>query len=156
MLSRLLASIDVVSGLLLGCVVALTFCEAALRYLFGVQIPDAYSLSGYAQGVAIFWGIASATYAGRHINVDILWDASSPKNRVRIDVFAALVCGVILAVTTYMLVLKVLRSRASYEVTNELQVSVWLFLAAATAGIAFASFVAFVRAYRLARGTLND
>lgn len=155
MLTRFLSAIDVVSGLLLGCVVALTFLEASLRYLFGVQIPDAYTLSGYAQGVAIFWGIASATYAGRHINVDILWDAANAVNRLRIDVFAAVVSGLFLGTMAYMLVLKVMRSRASFEVTNELQVAVWLFLAAATAGIAFASLVAFVRVYRLLRGTLK-
>ena len=155
MLSRFLSAIDVVSGLLLGCVVALNFIEASLRYLFGVQVPDAYSLSGYAQGVAIFWGIASATYAGRHINVDILWDAANALNRLRIDVFAAVVSGLFLGTMAYMLTLKVLRSRASFEVTNELQLSVWLFLAAAAAGAAFASIVAFVRAYRLVRGTLT-
>lgn len=155
MLSRLLAAIDVVSGLLLGCVVVLTFLEASLRYLFGVQIPDAYSLSGYAQGMAIFWGIASATYAGRHINVDVLWDAASKANRLRIDVFAAIVSGLFLTVTAYMLFLKVMRSRASFEVTNELQVEVWLFLAVAAAGIVFAAFVAFVRAYRLINGTIK-
>lgn len=155
MLSRFLSAIDLVAGLLLGGVVALTFLEAALRYLFNVQVPDAYSLSGYAQGVAIFWGIASATYAGRHINVDVLWDACSARNRLRIDVFAATVSGLFLAVTSYMLYLKVLRSRASYEVTNELQIAVWLFLAAAAAGIVFAAIVAFVRAARLVNGTLK-
>lgn len=155
MLSRFLTAIDVISGVLLGFVVALTFFEASLRYLFGVQIPDAYTLSGYAQGVAIFWGIASATYAGRHINVDIVWDSASPANRLRIDVFAALVSGLFLGVAAYMLILKVMRSHASYEVTNELQIPVWLFLAAAAAGLTFAAIVAFVRAYRLVRGTLK-
>jgi len=155
MLSRFLSAIDVIAGLLLGSVVAITFIEATLRYLFNKQVPDAYSLSGYAQGVAIFWGIASATYAGRHINVDVLWSVCSPKNRLRIDVFASVVTGLFLFVTAYMLYLKVLRSRASYEVTNELQVEVWLFLAAAAAGIVFAAIVAFVRAVRLINGTIK-
>lgn len=155
MLSRFLSAVDVVSGLLLGSVVLLTFLEATLRYLFNVQIPDAYSLSGYAQGVAIFWGIASATYVGRHITVDILWDAAGPANKRRIDIIAAVISGVFLLAMAVMLVQKVARSRASYEVTNELQIDVWLFLAVAAAGIVLAGILAFVRAARLARGTLQ-
>lgn len=157
MISRFIALIDLLAGILLGSVVLLTFFEAGLRYLFNTQIPDAYSFSGYAQGVAIFWGIASATYAGRHICIDILWDAFDRAGKLRIDIAAALVSGVYLVVLSWMTIEKVMRSKSSFEVTNELRVPVWLFLAVGAAGIVCAAVLAFVRAWRLARGThTND
>lgn len=156
MMSRFIALIDLLAGLLLGSVILLTFFEAVLRYLFNTQIPDAYSFSGYAQGVAIFWGIASATYAGRHICVDILWDAAGRAGRLRIDIAAALISGVYLVVLSWMTIEKVIRSKNSFEVTNELRFSVWIFLAVGAAGIVCAAILAFVRAWRLARGTQTN
>lgn len=156
MISRFIATIDLLAGILLGCVVLLTFFEATLRYLFNTQIPDAYSFSGYAQGVAIFWGIASATYAGRHICVDILWDTLDRVGKLRIDIASAVVSGLFLVVLSWMTIQKVLRSKESFEVTNELRVSVWIFLAIGAAGIICAAILAFLRAWRLARGTYNS
>ena len=153
MMSRFIALIDLLAGILLGCVVLLTFFEAALRYLFNTQIPDAYSFSGYAQGVAIFWGIASATYAGRHICVDIVWDLVGRVGKLRIDIVSALITGLFLIALSWMTIQKVLRSKNSFEVTNELQAPVWIFLAIGACGIICACLLAFVRAWRLARGT---
>lgn len=154
-MSRFIRIIDLLAGVLLGLVVLLTFFEAALRYLFNVQIPDAYTLSGYAQGVAIFWGIASATYAGRHICVDILWEALGRVGKRGLDIISALICGGFLGVMAWMAVRKTMRSRLSFEVTNELQFPVWIFIAIGTTGLICACLFAFLRAADLARGKFS-
>lgn len=156
MMSRLIVLIDLLAGLLLGCVVLLTFFEAVLRYLFNTQIPDAYSFSGYVQGVAIFWGIASTTYAGRHICIDIVWDKLDRVGRLRLDILSTLISGLFLFVLAWMSIQKVLRSKSSFEVTNELQAPVWIFIAIGACGIVCACLLAFMRTWRLARGTLSQ
>jgi TRAP-type C4-dicarboxylate transport system permease small subunit len=150
-MNRIASFIDVVAGFLLGLVVVLTVLEAGLRYLFAIQVPDAYSLAGHAQGIAIMWGIASATYAGRHITVDLLYDALPSRGRNRINIVAALVSAGFLATVAWMFWRKVERASNSFEVTNDLRLSVWIFLAVAAAGITVAVGMALLRAWQLWR-----
>ena len=49
-------------------------CEAVLRYGFNTHIPDGFVIGQTMQGIAICWGIATATYADRQITVDILYE----------------------------------------------------------------------------------
>ena len=101
-------------------------------------------------------GIASATYAGRHICVDILWDMVGRAGKLGIDIVSAVISGLFLIALAGMTIRKVLRSRASFEVTNEMQIPIWIFLAIGAAGIVCACILAVVRAWRLARGTLTQ
>ena len=153
---RVASAIDIVAGLLLGLVVALTVLEAGLRYLFSVQVPDAYSLAGHAQGIASMWGIASATYAGRHITVVLLHDALPRPGQRALNILAALVSAGFLLAMAWMAWKKVGRSERSFEVTNDLRLSVYVFLAIGAAGLSVAVFMALLRAWRLWRGTMTN
>jgi TRAP-type C4-dicarboxylate transport system permease small subunit len=155
-MARVAALIDVVAGLLLGLVVVLTVLEAGLRYLFAIQIPDAYSLAGHAQGIAIMWGIASAAYAGRHITVDLLHDALPARVRHQMNILATVISAGFLATMAWMFWLKVERSSNSYEVTSDLRLSVWIFLAFGAAGITVAAGLALLRAWRLSRDGIAE
>jgi len=145
-------AVDLVSGFLLAAIALVTFAEATLRYLFAVQIPDAYTLAGYAQAIAIFWGISSATLAGRHITVDLVWELAGRLGRRAIDVFAALASTLFLGAFTWMLLKKVVRSRNGFEITSVLHWPIWPFIAIASVGIALACFFAFLRALEALRG----
>ncbi len=149
-------AVDLISGFLLAVIALTTFGEAALRYLFAVQIPDAYTLSGYAQAIAIFWGVCSATYAGRHITVDLLWESAGGRGRRAIDIFATLCSAAFLGALTWMLVAKVVRARGSFEITSVLHWPIWPFIAIAALGIAFATVLALTRVYHLTRGSAGD
>ena len=144
-------AVDLISGFLLAAIALITFCEATLRYLFGAQIPDAYTLAGYAQAIAIFWGISSATYAGRHITVDLLWEFAQERIRRAIDVFAMLCSALFLGALTWMLIVKVRRSHDGFEITSVLHWPLWPFIAVASLGIAAAFVLALVRAVEIAR-----
>lgn len=144
-------AVDLISGFLLGAIALITFCEATLRYVFATQIPDAYTLAGYAQAIAIFWGISSATYAGRHITVDLLWEFARARTRRAIDVFALLCSALFLGALVWMLVVKVQRSRDGFEITSVLHWPLWPFIAVASLGIAAAFVLALVRAVEIAR-----
>ena len=144
-------AVDLISGLLLALIALTTFGEATLRYLFAIQIPDAYTLSGYAQAIAIFWGICSATYAGRHITVDILWEFLGRNGRRLLDLVATFFSALFLGAMTWMLLAKVQRAHGSFEITSVLHWPIWPFIAAAAAGIAVAFVLALVRLVDIAR-----
>ncbi len=150
-MSLVTRAVDLIAGFLLALIALTTFGEATLRYLFAVQIPDAYTLAGYAQVIAIFWGICSATYAGRHITVDLLWEVAGRTGRRALDVLAALVSAVFLGALTWMLFAKVRRAHDSFEITSVLHWPIWPFIAIAAIGIAAAFLLALLRAYELTR-----
>lgn len=144
-------AVDLISGFLLAAIALITFCEATLRYLFAAQIPDAYTLAGYVQAIAIFWGISSATYAGRHITVDLLWEFARARTRRAIDVFALLCSALFLGALAWMLIVKVQRSHDGFEITSVLHWPLWPFIAVASLGIAAAFVLALVRAVEIVR-----
>src|SRR5215470_16300252 len=76
------------AGYFVGVLAIITFAEAVLRYGFQKHIPDGFIIGQTLQGIAICWGISTATYADRHIRVDILYEAVSSPIRRAFDVIA--------------------------------------------------------------------
>jgi len=150
-IDRLIAAIDQAAGVFLALVAALTFLVAVLRYIFSTTLPDWFNLACMMQGIAIFWGIASTTYDGRHICVDGLWEMAGPRARRAIDAFADVVTFGALATLGWMLVLKVMATEASNELSADLGVPLWPFQAIAAAGILASVLLAAVRAIRTLR-----
>ena len=62
-----------------GIVAANIFISVLLRYLFSIQIPDAYDFGRLLLGILIFWGIAATSYRGTHITVDLVWSNVGPR-----------------------------------------------------------------------------
>lgn len=156
LIKKFVSTVEVVAALLLALVVLVTIAEAVLRYVLDVSIPDAFTFSGYAQAIAIAWGIGSATYTNRQINVDIIWDALGTDGRRRMDILASTCSTVLLGLMAWMLVRRTARAHDSFEVTNDLQWPVWWFLAAAAAGLIVASAFAALRVVHLIRRTPVD
>lgn len=155
-MKKFVFSVEVVAALLLSLVVLVTIAEAALRYAFDMSIPDAYTLTGYAQGIAIAWGIGSATYTNRQINVDVVWEALGTEGQRRLDLFATGCSAVLLALMAWMLAHRTLRAKAAFEMTNDLQWPVWMLLAPAAVGLVLAFIFALLRLVNLVRRTPVD
>ena len=64
---RLLSATETLAALSLLLIALLTAGNVALRYAFSMQIPDWFDGTQMLQGIAMFWGIALATYYGTHI-----------------------------------------------------------------------------------------
>ena len=148
-MNRLAHAIEQCAGLLLGAVALLTVVEVVLRQLIGLQVPDAYTLAGYFQGIAIFWGIALAILAGRHITVDALWTACGPRMRVAIDILATLLSTLALTALTFMMARKVISTYHSGETTYELGLLIWPLLLGATVGAGLGVLFGLIRLRRL-------
>jgi TRAP-type transport system small permease protein len=149
-MDRVIAGIEGAAAAFIGIVAADVFVSVALRYAFGVSIPDSYDFGRLLLGILIFWGIAATSYRGAHITVDLLWSACGPKAQRGIDIFATLV--LVVAVHSLMLFEKVNATYRDHVLTYDLHLPTWPFFAVAWAGDLAAVVLIAVRAYRFAAG----
>lgn len=148
-MQRLVDGVERVAALFLAVIVLLTVSTVVLRSTISWQIPDWFQFACIAQAIAIFWGLASATYRNNHIMVDVLWEWLGPVGRRRLDIFAGLVCLAFLAVLTWMLVSKVGSAQRLNDQTTDLRLPVWPFYLVAMLGVAMATLLSVLRLYLL-------
>jgi TRAP-type C4-dicarboxylate transport system permease small subunit len=145
---RFIDGIEMTAAGFLAAVTFLIFVSVFLRYIFIWSIPDSYDLSSLGLGILIFWGIASASYRGEHITVDLLHTVLSPRLRRAVDAFADVVTLGCLVIFTWMVAIKVLNTRADGVATFDLRQPVWIYYFIAWIGLAAAILLMVVRAAR--------
>lgn len=146
---RFIDGIEMTAAVFLAAVTALTFISVLLRYVFSWSIPDSYDLSSLGLGILIFWGIASASYRGEHITVDLLHGFVPPSVKRAIDSFAAIVTLVCLVIFTWMVAIKVINTRADNVSTFDLRQPVWIYYFIAWIGLAAAIILMVIRTLRV-------
>jgi TRAP-type transport system small permease protein len=107
-------------------------------------------------GIALFWGIALATYHASHICVDIVWEHLGRRGKRVLDVVAGIVTLSFLAPMAWMVWVKVLGSGT--QSTTDLRLPLVWFTSIAAAGGVAAVVLAVVRLWLDLRGraTLDD
>jgi TRAP-type C4-dicarboxylate transport system permease small subunit len=145
---RFIDGIELTAAGFLAAVTAITFVSVFLRYIFIWSIPDSYDLSSLLLGILIFWGIASASYRGEHITVDLLHSAMPASIKRAMDIFADLITLGCLIVFTWMVAIKVLNTRADGLATFDLRQPVWIYYFIAWIGLAAAILLMSIRALR--------
>ena len=151
-MDRVIAGIEFAAAAFIGIVAADVFISVALRYAFGVSIPDSYDIGRMLLGILIFWGIAATSYRGAHITVDLLWSACGPRAKRAIDVFATLVLLFVVAVHSLMLFEKVYSTYLDNVLTYDLHLPTWPFFAVAWGGDLAAVILIAVRARNFISG----
>jgi TRAP-type transport system small permease protein len=146
---RFIDGIEMTAAVFLAAVTALTFVSVLLRYVFIWSIPDSYDLSSLGLGILIFWGIASASYRGEHITVDLLHGFVPPAIKRAIDSFAAIVTLICLVIFTWMVAIKVINTRADNVATFDLRQPVWIYYFVAWIGLAAAIVLMVIRTLRM-------
>jgi TRAP-type C4-dicarboxylate transport system permease small subunit len=149
-MKRLLAATETVAALFLLLIALVTALNVTLRDLFAIQIPDWFDGSKLLLGIALFWGIAVATYHAGHICVDVLWEHLGPANRRRLDIVASLATLAFLAPLAWMVWAKVLTTGT--QATTDLRVPVVWFYALAACGALAALLLGALRVWELMRG----
>lgn len=147
---RLLAATETVAAFFLLLIALLTAGNVLLRDVFSVQIPDWFDGSRMLQGIALFWGVALATYYGSHICVDALWEHLAPARRRWLDIVATLVTFAFLLPLAWMVWVKV--AGTGTQGTMDLRLPLWMFYAVASVGTTAAALLALVRIVLLWRG----
>jgi TRAP-type C4-dicarboxylate transport system permease small subunit len=153
---RLVVLVERAAGVFLALVALLVFASVVARDLLGLGIPDSFDFSRYLQGIAIFWGIAVATYRNAHILVDLVWELSGERARRLIDLFATTATLCFLAALAWMLADRLPSVVRAQQLTSDLKLPVWPFYALAMLGAVAASLVGAIRLARLARGETID
>ena len=149
-MKRLLAATETVAAFFLLAIALLTAGNVLLRDVFSVQIPDWFDGSRMIQGVALFWGVALATYYGSHICVDALWEHLSPPRRRWLDIVATLITLVFLVPLAWMVWVKI--AGTGTQGTMDLRLPLWMFYSVASVGTTVAVLLALVRIVFLWRG----
>ena len=150
MARRILSATELVAAFFLLLIALLTAGNVLLRDLFAVQIPDWFDGARMIQGIALFWGVALATYYGSHICVDALWEHLQPAGRRWLDIFATLVTLAFLLPLAWMVWVKV--AGTGTQGTMDLRLPLWMFYAVASVGTSVAVLLALVRIVLLWRG----
>ena len=149
-MQRLLATVETVAAAFLLLIALVTAGNVALRDLLSVQIPDWFDGSKLMMGIALFWGMAVATYHAGHICVDVLWQQLNPRNRRRLDLLAGAVTLAFLAPMAWMVWAKVLTTGT--QATMDLRLPMVWFYAAAACGTVAAALLALFRLWDVWHG----
>jgi len=147
---RALAAIETVAAVFMLLIALLTAGNVALRDLLAVQIPDWFDGSKYLMGIALFWGIALATYHGSHICVDIVWEHLDRRGRRWLDIVAGSVTLALLAPMAWLGWVQGLS--IGTQATTDLRLPIVWFTSIAAAGGVAAVMLALVRLLLDARG----
>lgn len=148
-MKRLLSATESTAALFLLLIALLTAGNVVLRDLLSIQIPDWFDGTKQLQGIALFWGIALATWRGSHICVDIVWEHLRPSGRRVMDLVATTIALAFLAPMAWMIWVKVGSTGA--QTTSDLRLPLTWFYAVGAVGATVAVILAAARLVALAR-----
>jgi len=146
---RFLSAVETAAAVFLLLIALLTAGNVMLRDLLGIQIPDWFDGTKMLQAIALFWGIALATWHGTHICVDLLWEHLRTPGRRIVDLAATGVTAAALAPLAWMVWVKVLRTGT--QATMDLRLPLTPFYAVAALGATVAVVLALARLVHLWR-----
>lgn len=155
-MERTVRWVERIAGISLAAIALLIFVAVVLRATLSVNVPDNFDFSRYLQGIAIFWGLAVATYRNAHILVDVVWEVSGKAVRRAIDLFASAVSLMFMAAFAWMLLARFPAVQRAHQLTSDLKLPVWPFYAIAAAGIVAAAVVGMIRLVELIRDRAAD
>jgi TRAP-type C4-dicarboxylate transport system permease small subunit len=146
---RFLSAVETTAAVFLLLIALLTAGNVLLRDLLGIQIPDWFDGTKMLQAIALFWGIALATWHGTHICVDLLWEHLRAPGRRVVDLVATAVTAAALVPLAWMVWVKVLRTGT--QATMDLRLPLTPFYAVAALGATVAVVLALWRLIVLRR-----
>jgi TRAP-type C4-dicarboxylate transport system permease small subunit len=148
-MNRFVVIVERTAGYFIGILALITVGEATLRYGFDSHIPDGFVIGQTMQGIAICWGIATATYADRQICVDVLYELVGRRTKRAFDLAAYTINLLFIAAFGYAMCLKVYDILMAGEISAELSIPIWTGYTLASLGILAAVATAAIRWWRV-------
>jgi TRAP-type C4-dicarboxylate transport system permease small subunit len=137
--------VEKTAGYFIGFLALITVGEAVLRYGFNSHIPDGFVIGQTMQGIAICWGIATATYADRQVTVDILYELVGARLKRAFDVAAHTINLLFLSLFGYAMTFKAYDILKAGEISAELAIPIWTGYSLASLGVLTAVATAGIR-----------
>jgi TRAP-type transport system small permease protein len=153
-MNRFLQASENLAALFLLLIALLVTTNVTLRYIFSFQIPDWFDFSRQLQAIALFWGIAVATYRAGHICVDIVWEHLGPAGRRWLDLVATTITFLFLVPMAWMIWVKV--ATTGTQATSDLRLPLIYFYAVSAVGASVAVVLAAKRVWELVRGRADE
>ncbi len=132
---------DIVAAFSLAFVALLTTAAVVLR-TFGANVPDAIDFSSLVMGVTVFWAAAIAFKHDDNVRVDFLASIVTPRIRIAIRTTANLIAAFFMILMAVAGAQQMRLAYRSGEVTPELRVDLWPFVAIAWFGLALTALMA--------------
>ena len=117
---QLTTALGLICGLLLFGLIALTCTDVVTRYWFNAPVDGAFELTELLLAALIFAALPLTTGAGAHVEVDLVTGFSGPLARRALQVLAAVISALVLALLAWRLTLHGLRLFEDGAVTNSL------------------------------------
>ena len=153
-MNKLLSAIETVAAVFLLAIALLIAGNVLLRNVASMQIPDWFDGARLLLGIAVFWGIAVATYQGSHICVDILWEHVGVANQRRIDLVSGVLTLAFLIPLAWMIWVKV--AGTGLQATSDLRIPLVWFFSLAAAGATATAVLAVARLWQVATRPNNS
>lgn len=154
MLPRILGHLETAATALAAVSLALVALFTALSVILraaGLNLPDAIEFSSLFMAVAVFWGMVGAVQKDELIKVEFLSAVLHPALSRAVKLIAAGITFLFFLAMAYGGMRQVALVLSSGEVTPELRVPLWPFLALALTGLLAVAFSAAFN--RLAKST---
>jgi TRAP-type C4-dicarboxylate transport system permease small subunit len=149
-MNRFLRVSENLAALFLLLIALLVTLNVTLRYVLSIQIPDWFDFSRQLQAIAIFWGIAIATYRGSHICVDIVWEHLGRCGKRMLDLVATIITLLFLIPMAWMIWVKV--GSTGTQATSDLRLPLVPFYVVSAVGATVAVVLAAKRIWGLWQG----
>ena len=131
---------------------AIIFISVVLRKFFATQIPDTNDFSRLIMGIAIMVGIAIACLRGQQITMDTVWSMIGRTGKRGVDAFATAFTAVAIGSMTWMLLVRIVETYQSREVTFDVRVPIWYFYGVVGIAAVLATIFTVIRLWRILRG----
>ncbi len=149
-MNRFLRVSENLAALFLLLIALLVTVNVTLRYVLSIQVPDWFDFSRQLQAIAIFWGIAIATYRGGHICVDVVWEHVGRSGKRMLDLVATIVTLLFLIPMAWMIWVKV--GSTGTQATSDLRLPLIPFYVVSAIGATVAVVLAAKRIWELWSG----
>jgi TRAP-type C4-dicarboxylate transport system permease small subunit len=153
-MKRVLQATENLAALFLLLIALLVTANVTLRYIFSFQIPDWFDFSRQLQAIALFWGIALATYRASHICVDVVWEHLGASGKRVLDLLATIITFLFLVPMAWMIWLKV--ATTGTQATSDLRLPLTPFYALSATGATVAVILAAKRIWDLLHGAPSE
>lgn len=141
--------VEKIAALFLAIITVLVFISASARYLSNSPIPDAHAFASLFLGIALLWGLASASWRDEHIAVDLLYMTFPPGVKRLLDIVSTILLLIFCLLFCWMFWQQVQSVQDSGQVTVDTRLPIWPFYFLAWLGVLATCALVFARLWLL-------
>ena len=141
------AALGMAASAILFCMMALTFVDVVLRYVFNRPLRGAFEVTELMLLVLIFAGLPLVTHANEHVTMDLIDRWLSARQRQALGRLMEAISAALMFVLTWLMWIKAQRIAAYGDTTDVLRILVGPFVYFMVAMILLSGLIHLYRAF---------